>query len=88
MYTPDILTLSLILFLAMRSKVPGLKGPRILGIIAGDAMRYFLVIFATHFSFEMTMILGRVGLTPESDRNLESNVQFELTQETIQLLPG
>lgn len=62
MHPPDFLAFSLVLFLAIRSKVPGFKGPRILGTIADGAVRYFLVIFTTHFVFEMTLLFGRVSV--------------------------
>ena len=41
--------------------MPGFKAPRILGTIAEDATRYFLVIFTSHFVLTMSLILGRVS---------------------------
>lgn len=52
---------SLIIFLSRRSKIQGLEGPRILGVVADDATRYFLVIFTSHLVFEITVTLGRVS---------------------------
>lgn len=54
----DFLMFSFIIFLAMRSRTPGLKAPRILGVVADDATRYFLVIFTSHLVLEMTLIFG------------------------------
>lgn len=57
----DFLAFSLIIFLAMRSRIPGLRVPNILDIIAKDATRYFLVIFTSHLVFELTLSFGRVS---------------------------
>ena len=47
----------------MRAKPSGLKlkVPTILGTIAEDATRYFLVIFSSHVVLEITLIFGRVS---------------------------
>jgi len=63
MYAPDSLAFSLIIYLAIRSKALSVKIPTILGTMAEDATRYFLVIFTSHFVLEMTLILGRVSPT-------------------------
>jgi len=55
----DFLAFSLIVFLAKRSSPTGSKIPRLWGIIAQDATRYFLVIFTSHFLLTMTLALGR-----------------------------
>lgn len=62
-YAPDSLAFSLIIYLAIRSKASSVKIPTILGTMAEDATRYFLVIFTSHFVLEMTLILGRVNPT-------------------------
>lgn len=63
----DSLAFSLILFLATRSsrEMAGakMKVPSILKHIAEDAMRYFLVIFTSHFVLMMTLLLAPVGAT-------------------------
>lgn len=53
---------SLIIFLAKKSKVPGLRVPTILDVIAQDATWYFMVIFGSHFAMVMTLNLGRVTI--------------------------
>ena len=58
----DFLAFSLVVFLAKTSSAPGFQVPGILGIIAQDATRYFLVIFTSHFVLTMTLALGRVSL--------------------------
>ena len=63
-WVPDFLAFSLIIFMATTSKATKLKIPTILGTIAEDATRYFLVIFTSHFVLEMTLSLGRVSATP------------------------
>jgi hypothetical protein len=62
-HKPDFLAFSLIVYLAKTSSAPGFKIPRILGVIAEDATRYFLVIFTSHFVLTMTLALGRVSST-------------------------
>ena len=63
----DSLAFSLILFLATRSsrEMAGakMKVPSILKHIAEDAMRYFLVIFTSHFVLMMTLLLAPVSAT-------------------------
>ena len=61
MYIPDFLAFSLVIYLATRSKAQELRIPSILETIAEDAMRYFLVIFTSHFVLMMTLALGRVS---------------------------
>lgn len=58
----DFLAFTLIVFLASKSEAKKLKIPSLLGTIAEDAMRYFLVIFTSHFVLEMTLLLGRVSV--------------------------
>lgn len=60
----------MIMFFAVRlgRKVRGLRVPNLLGIVAEDATRYFLVIFTAHLVLEMTILFGRVSITvPPSD---------------------
>ncbi|KAF9644192.1 hypothetical protein BDM02DRAFT_3190826 [Thelephora ganbajun] len=70
----DFLAFSLIIFLATKSRVAKLKIPGILGTIAEDATRYFLVIFTSHFVLEMTLTLGResIQLLPASQSRINS----------------
>lgn len=58
----DFLAFSLIIFTAIKSEVPGIKSPSILGTMAEDATWYFLVIFTAHIAFELTLNLGRVSM--------------------------
>jgi hypothetical protein len=60
-YTLDFLAFSLTIFLAKKSRFPGLRGPTIFETIAQDATWYFLIIFTAHLVFEMTLNLGRVS---------------------------
>jgi len=64
----EILTFSLMIFLAKSSKARGLKVPRILGTIVQDATWYFLVMFFSHVALIMTLTFGReaVQLLPAS----------------------
>ena len=61
MCTQDFLAFLSVIFFAKRTKTAGLKIPTILGTIAEDATRYFLVIFTSHFVLVMTLNLGRVS---------------------------
>ena len=66
----DFLAFLLIIFLAVKSRTPGLNVPRILDVIAKDATRYFLVIFTSHLVFALTLNLARVSATvPPSVHN-------------------
>lgn len=56
----DSLAFLLIMFLAAKTKTPGLRVESILGTIAADAMRYFLVIFTAHFVLILTLNLAPV----------------------------
>jgi hypothetical protein len=87
MYAPDSLAFSLIIFLAIKSKVSSAKIPTVLGAMAEDATRYFLVIFSTHFVLEMTLVFGRVSATAPlpTPHPMISDVCL---QESIQLLPA
>jgi hypothetical protein len=49
------------MFIAARSKTPGVKIPIVLRTVAEDAVRFFLVVFASHLVLTMTLILGRVS---------------------------
>ena len=60
--TLDLLTFSLIMFLATKPKAAGRRIPIMLGTIAEDATRYFLVIFSSHLVLTLTLTLGRVGV--------------------------
>ena len=51
------------MFLATRLKGRGLKVRSLMGAIAADAMRYFMVIFSAHFVLVMTLNLGPVRTT-------------------------
>ena len=62
-YALDLLAFSLIIYLTAKSKASRLGVPTILGTIAEDATRYFLVIFSSHFVLEMTLSLARVSAT-------------------------
>lgn len=55
----DCLAFLVIIFLAMKTKAQGIELPVISRIIAEGAILYFLVIFTSHFVFEMTLTLGR-----------------------------
>ena len=59
----DFLAFSLMMFFALRWGVGKLRIPTIMGTIAEDSLRYFLVIFTSHFVLEMTLLLGRVSVT-------------------------
>jgi len=69
MYTPDFFAFSLIIFLAVKSRVANLRGPTLLETIAEDATLYFLVIFGSHLALEFTLTLGRVSATPSTTAN-------------------
>ena len=58
--TLDFLAFLFIILSAKRSR-HGLNIPTVLGTIAQDATRYFLVIFTSHFILVMTLNLGRVS---------------------------
>ena len=60
--TPDFVVFLLIILLARKSRVPGLKFPSLLDTIAKDATWYFLAIFTPHLILVMTLSLGRVSL--------------------------
>ena len=62
-YTPDFLVFLSIVFFAKRCNKTSLNFQTILGKIAEDATRYFLVIFTSHFVLVMTLNLGRVSTT-------------------------
>lgn len=57
----DSLAFLSIVFLAARSGKQGLRIPTILRTMAEDATRYFLVVFAAHLAFVLTLNLGRVS---------------------------
>ncbi|KAF9789863.1 hypothetical protein BJ322DRAFT_1044619 [Thelephora terrestris] len=59
----DSLAFSMIMFLAARSSqaTAGLKIQTIWRLLAEDATLYFMVIFTSHFVFEMTLLFGRVS---------------------------
>jgi len=50
-----------IVIIAAKSGIKGYKVPKVLRTIVQDATIYFLVIFSSHFTFEMTLIFGRVS---------------------------
>jgi len=64
----DFLAFSLITYLAVRWGIENREVPTIMGTIAEDSLRYFLVIFTSHFVLEMTLLLGResIQLLPAS----------------------
>jgi len=57
----DFLAFLAIVILATKSELKGFKMPRILRTIVRDATVYFLVVFASHFVPEMTLLLARVS---------------------------
>ena len=57
---PDSLAFAFIIYFARTSRSAGLRVPTLLGTIAEDAMRYFLVIFSSHLVLAMTLLLARV----------------------------
>ena len=59
----DFLAFSVIAYLSGRSAIPQFGIPGLLGTIARDATKYFLVIFTSHFIFTMTILFARVSLT-------------------------
>ena len=75
MQPPDFLAFSLIIFLAAKSGALKLKVPNILETIAEDAIRYFLVIFSSHFVLEMTLALGRVSAAADSLSTAVNDIQ-------------
>lgn len=84
---PDFLAFLLIIFLTVTSRTPGLKIPIILEVVAKDSTRYFLVIFTSHFVFEMTLNLGDVSMALFSSR-VQSMTLVSCLQDSIQLLPA
>jgi len=50
-----------IVLIAAKSAIKGYKVPGVLRTIVQDATIYFLVIFTSHFIFEMMLIFGRVS---------------------------
>lgn len=62
-YASDFLTFALVILVARKLRVPGLKFPSILDTIREDATLYFLVIFTSHFVLMITVNLGRVSWT-------------------------
>ena len=73
-YKSEVLTFSLIIYLAATSKAPGFRVPRMLGTIAEDAAWYFVVMFASHFALLMTLTLGRVSaaiFSPDDANNIQ-----------------
>lgn len=61
-YELDSLAFMFIISSAVVSKMRGFKFPTIIRTIAEDSMRYFLVIFTSHFVLAMTLTLGRVRM--------------------------
>jgi hypothetical protein len=58
-----------------------------LEVVAKDSTRYFLVIFTSHFVFEMTLNLGDVSMALFSSR-VQSMTLVSCLQDSIQLLPA
>ena len=56
----DLLAFFVIVFFAAKPAFMSSKVPRILRTIIQDATVYFLVIFTSHFVFEMMLLLARV----------------------------
>jgi len=50
-----------IVFLAAKSGRNGYKMPKVFRTIVQDATIYFLVIFSSHFVFEMMLLFARVS---------------------------
>ena len=61
-HVSELLTISLIVFLAKASKMQGLEIPRILKTITIDAILYFLVIFTSHFTLMITLLFAPVSV--------------------------
>ena len=84
----DTLAFFVIIFFAMKAKEQGLKLPVVSRIIAEGAIWYFLIIFTSHFVFEMTLTLGRVSTTTDPHRTAPNIISCVFFQDTIRLLPG
>lgn len=79
-YPTDLLAFVLIIYMALGSGMYQFKMPSLFRIIAQDATYYFLVIFSSHLTLELTLIFGRVRIIsslyfPLAYRNLYS-LQF------------
>lgn len=74
--TTDFLGFLVIVFFAIKSGVIGSKMPRLLRAIIQDATVYFLIIFTSHFVFEMTLILLRVSIPIPSDESVRAERFF------------
>jgi hypothetical protein len=64
-HTTDLLAFALIVYLALRPNAYRLPMPSLLRTIAEDATCYFLIIFTSHLVLELTLLLGRVRITPQ-----------------------
>ena len=60
----DLLAFLVIVYLVFRSHVYRLPIPSLLRTIAQDSTHYFLLIFTSHLVFELTLLLGRVRISP------------------------
>lgn len=78
LHMPDSLAFLLMMFLATRLQTRGLMVRSIMETIAADSMRYFLVIFSSHFVLLMTLNLGpvRTAVPPFGLLQITSNVLF------------
>ena len=56
----DLLAFSVIVYLVVRSNVYKVPIPILLKTIAQDATYYFLIIFTSHLTLELTLSLARV----------------------------
>jgi hypothetical protein len=59
----DLLAFSIIIYLVARSNVNKVPIPRLLKTIAQDATSYFLVIFTSHFVYEMFLAFASVRIS-------------------------
>lgn len=58
----DLLAFLLIIRLLARSSLYRTRTTSLFKIVVQDATHYFLVIFTSHFIFEMTLLFGRVRI--------------------------
>ena len=60
----DLLAFLVIVYLVLRSHLYRVPVPSLLRTIAQDSTHYFLIIFTSHLVFELTLLLGRVRISP------------------------
>jgi len=84
-YSIDLLAFLVIVWLVVRSNINKLPMPTLFKTIAQDATYYFLVIFTSHFVFEMSLLLARVRISIRAPLSLCDLLKSR--QPGIQLLP-